>query len=132
MPSNLVVFSIIMLTFLVIGSMTTGIYVAVEDKKPENKDNPVSTVTITFMMLTFILFGLAVYGGYYYYFSAKTISPSVQTKTCPTCILDETDFVKYNNSVDFLNNFAKKVDRIPRATVSEICTSEPCMNKMTV
>ena len=90
MPSNIVVFSIIMVMFLVVGGMTTGIYVAVENKKPENKNNPVSTVTITFMMLTFVLLGFVFYGGYYYY-TNKTFKHYIYYIPLCTKLFNDTD-----------------------------------------
>lgn len=122
--SNLIAFLIIMAISLAVGGLVTGTYVAVENKKPENKDKPVSAVTIAFMMLSFGFAGIITYGGYYYYFNKPTPSK------CATCIFNGEDLEKYNNAVTFLDGFNKRLDKLPRASVHQTCIDEPCLNRM--
>jgi len=125
MASSWIPFLIIMGVALAIGGIATGTYVAVENKKPENKDKPVSAVTITFMMLTSALAGLVTYGGYTWY-----TSPTPKRDACPNCIFNTEDLEKYNKAVTFLNNFNDKVEKLPRTTINQVCMNEPCMNQM--
>jgi hypothetical protein len=115
--SNLLVFGGTTLTSLVIGGIVTATYVTVENRK--HPEEPVSTTTIVFMMLCFVLLGLFAFSLYYAYTKPTTVGVT-------GAIITEGDIARVKASEQNIKDYKSKVAKLPRLDVTDHCEGDIC------
>jgi hypothetical protein len=110
---NLVVFFIIMLATLTVGSIGVAIYVSVEKNKPENKSKSVSQFAtgISLILVASVLLGLLIFSVYYAY--SKPV-PIVNCPQCKTAIWYDQDTETLEAARRTVNHLAEKAKKIPQ------------------
>jgi hypothetical protein len=119
--NHLVVFTIIMLVCLSLGSIGVGIYVSNFRSKPENKNKKFSVATVSLIMIVSLLLGLLVFGVYYMMTYEKELTcGEIQAKyskcnpACPTCIWGPEDVANLKKAENTVHGLQSKARTIPR------------------
>lgn len=117
-------FLIIMSIALIIGGISSGIYVAVkksqQNKDPKSKPQPTNiAMTVSFIMVLSFLVGLLVFAFYYIFTTQKPECPP--PPPCPNCLFTEKDFQNLTNARETIREFQTKASYIPDVGVKIDC-----------
>jgi hypothetical protein len=126
--SKIVVFIIIMAISLVLGGISSGIYVAVIRNQDSKNDNEVVEKTsvapvVSFIMITSLLLGLLIFG-IYYLATLEIPKPAPPCPKCAKCVISEDDFTNLRRAEKEIVNFQEKANLVPDISVQESCSNK--------